>query len=57
MNFIIKLPVSKESGTDQFYDSIFIVTDRLTKYDYFILCRKDMLVEDLAYLFNRHVVL
>ena len=56
MNFIIKLPVSKKSGTDQSYDSIFIATDRLTKYGYFILYREDMLVKDLAYLFNRHVI-
>jgi hypothetical protein len=56
MNFIIKLSVSKESGIEQFYDSIFIATDRLTKYGYFIPCREDMLAEDLAYLFNRHVV-
>jgi hypothetical protein len=56
MNFIIKLSVSKESGIEQFYDSIFIATDRLTKYGYFIPCRENMLAEDLAYLFNRHVV-
>jgi hypothetical protein len=46
----------KKLGTDQPYDSIFIATDRLTKYDYFILYREDMSVEDLAYLFNRHVI-
>ena len=57
MDFIIKLPMSREPGTDQSYDSIFIATDKLTKYGYFIPCRKDMLIKDLAYLFNRHVVL
>jgi hypothetical protein len=56
MNFIIKLPVSKESGINQFYDSIFIATDRLTKYGYFIPYRKDMSVKNLAYLFNRHII-
>jgi hypothetical protein len=56
MDFIVKLPMFKELGTDQPYDSIFIVTDRLTKYKYFIPCREDMSAEDLAYLFNRHVV-
>jgi hypothetical protein len=56
MDFIIKLLMSKEPGTDQSYDFIFIVTDRLTKYGYFIPCREDMLVEDLAYLFNRHII-
>jgi hypothetical protein len=56
MNFIIKLPVSKESGINQFYDSIFIATDRLTKYGYFIPYRKDMSAKNLAYLFNRHII-
>jgi hypothetical protein len=57
MDFIIKLSVFKEPGIDQFYDSIFIATNRLTKYGYFILYRKDMSAKDLAYLFNRHVIL
>ena len=56
MDFIIKLPVSKEPGTDQSYDFIFVATDKLTKYGYFILYREDMSVKDLAYLFNRHVI-
>jgi hypothetical protein len=56
MNFIVKLPVSKELGINQSYDFIFIVTDRLTKYGYFISYREDMLVKNLAYLFNRHVI-
>jgi hypothetical protein len=49
--------MSKELGINQFYDSIFIATDRLTKYGYFILYREDMLAENLAYLFNKHVIL
>jgi hypothetical protein len=57
MNFIIKLFMSKEPGINQPYDFIFVATDRLTKYGYFISCRKDMSAEDLAYLFNRYVVL
>ena len=57
MDFIIKLPVSKEPGTDQSYDSIFIVINRLTKYGYFILYRKDISAKNLAYLFNRHIIL
>jgi hypothetical protein len=57
MNFIVKLLVSKEPGINQPYDSIFVAIDRLTKYGYFILCREDMSAEDLAYLFNRHVIL
>jgi hypothetical protein len=56
MNFIVKLLMFRKPGTDQSYDSIFVATDRLTKYRYFIPCRKDMLAEDLAYLFNKHIV-
>jgi hypothetical protein len=56
MNFIIKLPKSKESGTEEPYNSIFIVIDKLTKYGYFIPCREDMLTENLIYLFNKHVI-
>jgi hypothetical protein len=57
MDFIVKLSISKEPRTDRSYDFIFIVIDRLTKYGYFILYRKDMLVENLAYLFNRYMIL
>jgi hypothetical protein len=57
MDFIVKLPVFKEPETDQSYDSIFIATDRLIKYRYFIPCREDMLIKDLVYLFNKHVIL
>jgi hypothetical protein len=56
MDFIVKLSMFKEPGIDQFYDFIFVAIDRLTKYGYFILCRKDMSAENLAYLFNRHVI-
>jgi hypothetical protein len=56
MNFIVKLLMFKEPGTDQPYNFIFIVTDRLIKYGYFIPCRKDILIKDLAYLFNRHII-
>jgi hypothetical protein len=50
MDFIVKLLIFKEPKTEQFFDFIFVVTDRLTKYGYFIPCRKDMSAEDLAYL-------
>jgi hypothetical protein len=57
IDFIVKLSMSKEPGTNQPHNFIFVVTDRLTKYEYFIPCRENMLAEDLAYLFNRHVIL
>jgi hypothetical protein len=56
MDFIIKLPVFKKLRIDQSYDFIFVATDRLTKYGYFILYREDMLVKNLAYLFNKYII-
>ena len=55
MDFIIKLPVSKEPGSTNRYDSMFVVIDRLSKYIYFILCQEDMTAEEFAYLFYRTV--
>jgi hypothetical protein len=57
MDFIIKLPKFKKPEIKEPYDFIFVVTDRLIKYEYFIPYRKNMLVKDLAYLFNRHMIL
>ena len=37
MDFIIKLPLSKDTITDMKYNSILVVVDRLTKYAHFIL--------------------
>jgi hypothetical protein len=48
--------MSKEPEINQPYDSIFIATDRLIKYEYFIPYREDMSVKNLAYLFNKHVI-
>jgi hypothetical protein len=52
MDFIVKLSKSKELEIEKLYDFIYVVTNRLTKYEYFILCRENMSVEELAYLFN-----
>jgi hypothetical protein len=38
------------------YDSILVVTDKLTKYTYIILYLKANTVEDLAYAFLRIIV-
>jgi hypothetical protein len=56
LNFIIKFPESKESITKTSFDSILVVTDRLTKYDYFIPYRESSSAEDLAYVFNKHII-
>ncbi|EXV01030.1 reverse transcriptase domain protein [Metarhizium robertsii] len=52
---ITKLPMSKEPMTNVEYDSIFVVTDRLTKYGYFLPYREASNAEELAYVFLRTI--
>jgi hypothetical protein len=56
LDFVIKLPLSKKLMTGMIYDSIMVVTDRLTKYAYFIPYLENSLTEDLAYIFHKHVM-
>jgi hypothetical protein len=56
LNFVTKLPLSKEPMTGVTYDSIMIITDRLTKYAYFIFYFKNSSAEDLAYIFYKYVM-
>jgi hypothetical protein len=56
LDFVIKLPLSKEPIIGVIYDSIIVVTDRLTKYAYFIPYLKSFLAEDLAYIFYKHIM-
>jgi hypothetical protein len=56
LDFITKLPLSKELITGVIYDSIMVVTDRLTKYIYFIPYFKSSLAEDLAYMFYKYIM-
>ena len=56
LDFITKFPGSKELITKISFDSILVVTDRLTKYGYFILYKESFLAEDLAYMFNKHII-
>ena len=53
MDFITKLPKSREPMTKTLYDSILVITDRLTKYCYFLPYREESTAEDLAYTFIR----
>ena len=50
-DFITKLPVSRDPVTKFEYDAILVVTDRLSKYAYFIPFKETMTAEDLAYIF------
>ena len=36
LDFVVKLPLSKDPLTGVEYDSILVITERLTKYGYFI---------------------
>jgi hypothetical protein len=56
LDFIVKLPPSKEALTGVTYDFILVVTDRLIKYAYFISYKKDLTVEELVYTFNRNII-
>jgi hypothetical protein len=56
LDFIIKLLPSRKLMTGVIYDSIMVVTDRLTKYAYFIPYFKSSLTEDLAYMFYKHIM-
>ena len=55
-DFIVKLPPSQEPMTKALYDAILVITDRLTKYGYFIPYKESSTAEDLAYAFLRVVI-
>jgi hypothetical protein len=56
LDFVTKLLLSKEPMTGIIYNSIIIVTDRLTKYAYFIPYFKSSLAKNLAYIFHKYVM-
>jgi len=55
-DFIVKLPKSREPGTKNSYDSIFVIVDRLTKFAYFIPYNEATDAKDMAYYFLKHIV-
>ena len=55
IDFITKLPTSKDSATSVIYDSILIVVDRLTKWVYFFLYKETQTVEQLVDVVYRNV--
>ncbi|OAA34053.1 pol protein [Beauveria brongniartii RCEF 3172] len=56
MDFIVKLPKSKEPMTGAIYDSILVIVDKLTKYAYYIPYMESSDAKDLAYMFFKTVV-
>ena len=53
---ITKLPLSKEPMTSVAYDSIWTITDLLTKYTYFVPFKESSSAEQLAYMFQKTIV-
>jgi hypothetical protein len=56
LDFVIKLSLFRELITGVIYNSIMVVTDRLTKYAYFISYFENSSAENLAYIFYKHVI-
>jgi hypothetical protein len=56
LDFVIKLLLSRDLIIGVEYDSILVITDRLTKYTYIILYLEANTAEDLVYMFLRMVV-
>ncbi len=56
LNFIVKLSKSKERVTRITYDFILMITNKLIKYEYFLLYKKATFAKDLTYTFLRTIV-
>lgn len=56
MDFITKLPKSKESMTETIYDAIMVIVDKLTKYAYFLPYCEFSIAEELAYAIIKVIV-
>jgi hypothetical protein len=56
LDFVIKLPPFKKPIIGVIYNSIIVVTNRLTKYTYFIPYFENSSTEDLAYMFYKYVM-
>jgi hypothetical protein len=56
LDFVIKLLLSRDLITRIKYNFILVITDRLTKYIYFIFYLKASIAEDLVYMFLRVII-
>jgi hypothetical protein len=56
LDFVTKLSLFKKLITEIIYNSIMIITNRFTKYVYFIPYLENSLAEDLAYIFYKYIV-
>ena len=55
MDFIVKLPLSKDPVSEHEFDSIFVVVDRFTKMAHFVPCNEAMTSLELASLCLRNI--
>ena len=51
----MKLLKLKDPITSQEYDIIFITVDKFTKWGYFIICTKEISVEDIAQIYIKEI--
>jgi hypothetical protein len=56
LDFIVKLLPSIKLMIGVVFDSILVIINRLTKYEYFILYKESLSAEELAYTFNKHIL-
>lgn len=56
LDFIVKLLKSKKLITKIVYNLILVITNKFTKYRYFILYKTVLLAKNLAYTFYKYVV-
>ena len=57
MDFITKLPSSKEPGSNIKFDNILVIVDRLTKFAYFVLFKETYTAGDFAHVFLKYIVI
>ena len=51
----MKLLKSKDPVTGQEYNIILVIVDKLTKQGYFIAYTKEILAEDIAYIYTKEI--
>ncbi len=56
IDFIVKLPKSKEPITRVKYDLILVIIKRLMRYSIFILYKEASIAKDLIYAINKTVI-
>jgi hypothetical protein len=56
MDFIVKLPPSRDPLTQRKYDAILVIVEKLTRYSYFLPYLEASNGEQLAYTLLRHIV-